>query len=160
MHIPDGFVNAPTALVGGAVAVGGLALCAHRAGTNLRDREVPLAGLAAAFFLVLEAPIFPLGIGTAGHLLGGTLAIALLGPYLGPVVVTVVTVVQALFAGEGGISVLGVNVVNAALVPALVGWPLLLLLRRILPKSPLGVSIATGITAVINVLAAALVFTG
>ena len=84
-----------------------------------------LAGLAAAFFLVLGAPIIPVAVGTEGHLLGGTLAVALLGPWLGPVVITVVTVVQALFLGDGGLSTLGINVVNLALVPAAVGYPVL-----------------------------------
>ncbi|GAA3436491.1 energy-coupling factor ABC transporter permease [Kutzneria kofuensis] len=61
MHIPDGFVNAPVSIAGGVVAVAGLALCSRNLGPSLRDRDIPLAGLAAAFFLVLEAPIFPIG---------------------------------------------------------------------------------------------------
>ncbi len=76
-----------------------------------------------------------MAVGTEGHLLGGALAVVLLGPWLGPVVITVVTVVQALFLGDGGLSTLGVNVVNLALVPAAVGYPVLLGLRRLLPRS-------------------------
>src|SRR5919112_1338872 len=112
MHIPDGFVSPSGAVAGAAVAVSGVWLCVHRAGRGVTERQLPLAGLAAAFFLVLGAPIIPVSVGTSGHLLGGTLAVALLGPWLGPVVITVVTVAQALFFGDGGLSTLGVNVVN------------------------------------------------
>ncbi|MGH3945481.1 MAG: energy-coupling factor ABC transporter permease [Pseudonocardiaceae bacterium] len=159
MHIPDGFVSPTVAVAGAVVAVGGLAVCARRAGLDVTERQLPLAGLAAAFFLVLEAPIIPVAVGTSGHLLGGTLAVALLGPWLGPVVITVVTVVQALFLGDGGLSAVGLNVVNLALVPAAVGYPVLLGLRRLLPRGPTGTAAAAGVAAVVSVLAAALLFT-
>jgi cobalt/nickel transport system permease protein len=123
------------------------------------ERQLPLAGLGAAFFLVLSAPVIPVAVGTEGHLLGGTLAVALLGPWLGPVVITVVTVVQALFLGDGGLSTLGVNVVNLALVPAAVGYPLLRGLQRLLPRGFTGTAIAAGLAAVVSVLAAAVLFT-
>ncbi|MBV8542876.1 MAG: energy-coupling factor ABC transporter permease [Pseudonocardiales bacterium] len=159
MHIPDGFVSPAVAVTGAAVAVAGLGVCLRRAGLDLSERQLPLAGLAAAFFLVLGAPIIPVAVGTEGHLLGGTLAVALLGPWLGPVVVTVVTVVQALFLGDGGLSTLGVNVVNLALVPAVVGYPVLLGLRRLLPRCSTGTAVAAGVAAAVSVLAAAALFT-
>jgi cobalt/nickel transport system permease protein len=159
VHIPDGFVSPAVAITGAAVAIAGLGVCAHRARIQGTERKLPLAGLVAAFFLVLEAPIIPVAVGTSGHLLGGTLAVALLGPWLGPVVITVVTVVQALFAGDGGLSTLGVNVVNLALVPAAVGYPVLLGLRRVLPRGPTSTAVAAGIAAAVSVLIAALLFT-
>ncbi|HEX2263331.1 MAG TPA: energy-coupling factor ABC transporter permease [Pseudonocardiaceae bacterium] len=159
MHIPDGFVSAPLAVAGAAVAVAGLTICVRRAGRDGTERQLPLAGLVAAFFLVMGAPIIPVAVGTSGHLLGGTLAVALLGPWLGPVVITVVTVAQALFLGDGGVSALGVNVVNLALIPAAVGYPLLLGLRRVLPRRPAGLTVAAGVAAVVSVLAAAVLFT-
>ncbi len=159
MHVPDGFVSPTVAVAGAAVAVAGLGLCVRRAGREGTERQLPLAGLAAAFFLVLGAPIIPVAVGTEGHLLGGTLAVALLGPWLGPVVITVVTVVQALFLGDGGLSTLGVNVVNLALVPAAVGYPVLLGLQRVLPRRPTGTAAAAGVAAGVSVLAAAGLFT-
>jgi cobalt/nickel transport system permease protein len=159
VHIPDGFVSPAVAITGAGVAVAGLGLCVRRARLDLTGRQLPLAGLAAAFFLVLEAPIIPVTVGTSGHLLGGTLAVALLGPWLGPVVITVVTVVQALFAGDGGLSTLGVNVVNLALVPSVVGYPVLLGLRRVLPRGATGTSLAAGGAAAVSVLTAAALFT-
>src|ERR687894_595769 len=159
VHIPDGFVSAPVAVAGAAVAVAGLTICVRRAGRDGTERQLPLAGLVAAFFLVMGAPIIPVAVGTSGHLLGGTLAVALLGPWLGPVVITVVTVAQALFLGDGGVSALGVNVVNLALVPAAVGYPVLLGLRRVLPRRPVGIAVAAGVAAAVSVLAAAVLFT-
>ncbi len=159
MHIPDGFVSPAVAVAGAAVAVAGLGVCVRRAGLDVTERQLPLAGLAAAFFLVLDAPLIPVAVGTSGHLLGGTLAVALLGPWLGPVVITAVTVVQALFLGAGGVSTLGVNVVNLALVPAALGYPVLLGLRRLLPRGSTGTAVAAGVAAGVSVLAAAALFT-
>jgi cobalt/nickel transport system permease protein len=158
VHIPDGFVSPAVTVAGAAVAVAGLGVCVRRARLDVTERQLPLAGLAAAFFLVLGAPIIPVAVGTEGHLLGGTLAVALLGPWLGPVVITVVTVVQALFLGDGGLSTLGVNVVNLALVPAAVGYPVLLGLRQLLPRGPTGTAVAAGIAAAVSVLTAAVLF--
>ncbi|MGH3905705.1 MAG: energy-coupling factor ABC transporter permease [Pseudonocardiaceae bacterium] len=159
MHIPDGFVSPPVAVAGAVVAAAGLAVCVHRAGREVTERQLPLAGLAAAFFLVLDAPLIPVAVGTNGHLLGGTLAVALLGPWLGPVVITVVTVVQTLFTGAGGLSALGINLVNLALVPAALGYPVLLGLQRVLPRRPIGTAVAAGVAATVSVLAAAVLFT-
>lgn len=159
MHIPDGFVSPSVAVAGAAVATAGLGVCVRHAGRELTERQIPLAGLAAAFFLVMDAPLIPIAVGTSGHLLGGTLAVALLGPWLGPIVITVVTVVQTLFAGEGGLSALGLNLVNLALLPAVVGYPVLLGLRRILPSRPMGTALAAGVAASVSVFAAALLFT-
>ncbi|MGH4013223.1 MAG: energy-coupling factor ABC transporter permease [Pseudonocardiaceae bacterium] len=159
MHIPDGFVSPPVTIAGAVVAAAGLAVCVRRAGQEVSERQLPLAGLAAAFFLVLQAPIIPVAVGTSGHLLGGTMAVALLGPWLGPVVITVVTVVQTLFTGAGGLSALGVNLVNLALIPAALGYPVLLGLRRVLPRGPIGTAVAAGGAAILSVLAAAVLFT-
>jgi cobalt/nickel transport system permease protein len=159
VHIPDGFVSPPVAAAGAVLAAAGLGVCVRRAGREVSERQLPLAGLAAAFFLVLEVPIIPVAVGTSGHLLGGTLAVALLGPWLGPIVITVVTVVQTLFTGAGGMTALGVNLVNLALVPAVLGYPVLLGLRRGLPRGSTGTAVAAGFAAVVSVLAAALLFT-
>jgi cobalt/nickel transport system permease protein len=158
VHIPDGYVNAPVAVAGGVVATVGVGLCGRRARASLGERDIPLAGLCAAFFLLLDAPIFPVGAGSSAHLLGGTLAVALLGPWLGAVVMTVTTVVQALFLGDGGTTALGLNVTNLALVPACAGYPVIIALVRLLPRSPRATAIACGVAALVSVLVAALLF--
>src|SRR5262245_17479877 len=153
MHIPDGFLTGEAAAIGAVTAVAGLSVCLRGASRSVRERDLPLAGLAAAFFLVGDAPMVPITVGTQGHLLGGTLAVALLGPWLGGLTIAVVCAIQALLLGDGGITTLGLTITNLALLPAFVGYPLLLALRRMLP-----LAIACGVTASVNVLLAAAIF--
>lgn len=158
MHIPDGFLSGPAIAAGAAVGAAGLGVCLRRAAAEQRDRDLPVAGLAAAFFLVGDAPLFPVTVGTQGHLLGGALAVALLGPWLGAITLAVVAAIQALALGDGGLSALGLNVVNLALIPAFLGYPLILALRRVLPGTPRGLTIACGLAAWVCVVLAAAVF--
>jgi cobalt/nickel transport system permease protein len=158
VHIPDGFLSGEAAALGTAVGAVGLAVCLRGAARTGRERDLPLAGLAAAFFIVGDAPMLPVGLGTQGHLLGGALAVALLGPWLGGLTIAVVCIVQALLFGDGGITTLGLTITNLALVPAFVGYPLLLALRRMLPQSPRGLASACGVTAAVCVLLAAAIF--
>jgi cobalt/nickel transport system permease protein len=160
MHIPDGFVSGEAALLGAAVATAGLAVCLRQVRREDRERDLPIAGLAAAFFLVGDAPMFPVTVGTQGHLLGGALAVCLLGPWLGAITIAVVAVIQALALGDGGISTLGLTIVTLALVPAFLGYPVVVALRRMLGRSPKGLAIGCGVAAAIAVELSALTFVG
>jgi len=160
MHVPDGFLSGEAIALGGAVAAAGLALCVRRAAAEQRERQLPVAGLAAAFFLVGDAPLFPVGAGTQGHLLGGVLAVAVLGPWLGAITIAVVTAIQALALGDGGISAYGLNAVNLALVPAFVGYPLIVALRRVLPGGARALAVACALAAWVCVVLASLLFVG
>ncbi|MCW2984851.1 MAG: hypothetical protein JWR63_2421 [Conexibacter sp.] len=160
MHIPDGFVSGEAALLGAAVATAGLAVCLRQVRREDRERDLPIAGLAAAFFLVGDAPMFPITVGTQGHLLGGALAVCLLGPWLGAITIAVVAVIQALALGDGGISTLGVTIVTLALVPAFAGYPIAVALRRLLGATPKGLAIACGVAAAIAVELSAATFVG
>lgn len=160
MHIPDGFLSGEAVAIGWTAGAAGLAVCLHRVRAEQRERDLPVAGLAAAFFLVGDAPLFPVTIGTQGHLLGGLLAVALLGPWLGAVTIAVVCAIQALAFGDGGITTLGLAIVNLALVPAFVGYPLLTALKRVLPSTPTGVAISAGVSAWVCVVLASLLFFG
>ena len=155
MHIPDGYLTGQAAAAGAVAGAAGLAVCIRRASAEGDERALPVAGLTAAFCLALDAPFFPLSVGTDGHLLGGTLAVALLGPWLGGVTMAVVTVLQALVLGDGGITTLGVNVIDLALLPALLGYPLILALRKTVPLAA-----ACGAAAFATVLAGACCFVG
>jgi cobalt/nickel transport system permease protein len=158
MHIPDGFLSGEAAAVGWVAAGAGLAVCTRKAAASQRERDVPLAGLAAAYFLVADAPLVPISVGTQGHLLGGTLAVALLGPWLGALTITVVVSIQAIALGDGGISTLGLTIFNLALVPALVGYPLIVMLRRRLPKTGGWLGVACAIAAFVSVVLASVLF--
>lgn len=158
MHAPDGFLEPGVAVVTALVSLGVLGICLRRSRTELADRQVPLAGLAAAFIFAAQMFNFPVAAGTTGHLLGGALAAILLGPYVGMIVVTVVVVIQALLFADGGITALGYNVLNMAVVPAFVGWTLFTLFRRILPRDAGGVVGATALATGLSVVAAAVTF--
>ena len=158
MHIPDGFLSGPALATGWVVGGVGIAYCLRRVRLEQRERDLPIAGLAGAFFLVGDAPFLPITLGTQGHLLGGVLAVSLLGPWLGAVTIAVVAAIQALALGDGGTTALGLEFVNLALVPAVVGYPLVLLLRRLLPTTPRGLAVACGIAAWVSVTVAACLF--
>jgi cobalt/nickel transport system permease protein len=153
VHIPDGFLTGEAAAIGAVTGTAGVAACLRGARRSMRERELPLAGLAAAFFLVGDAPMVPITIGTEGHLLGGTLAVALLGPWLGGLTIAVVCVIQALVLGDGGITTLGLTVTNLALVPAFVGYPLILAFRRVV-----SLPLACAFAAVADVMLGACIF--
>ncbi|MEN8233630.1 MAG: energy-coupling factor ABC transporter permease [Actinomycetota bacterium] len=158
MHAPDGFLNAGTAVATGAVGIGTVGMALRQTRHRLNDRQIPLAGMTAAFVFAAQMFNFPVAAGTTGHLLGGALAAILLGPHIGAVVVTVVVVVQALIFADGGVTALGYNVVNMAIVPAYGGYGLYLLYRRVMPKSSGGVVAATGLAAWSSVVLAAMAF--
>jgi cobalt/nickel transport system permease protein len=124
----------------------------------LDERRVPLAGLVAAFVFAVQMLNFPVVSGTSGHLLGGALAAVLVGPAVGAVCVTVVLAVQALLFADGGLSALGLNVLNMALVTAFGGYAVFMLVRRVMSRTPSSVVAATGIAAAVSVVLSALAF--
>lgn len=158
MHAPDGFLEPPVALATALVVLAVLGWSLRRASDELDDRRIPLAGLTAAFVFAAQMFNFPVASGTTGHLLGGALAAILLGPYLGGVVVAVVILVQALLFADGGLTALGYNVLNMAIVPAFAGWALFTLFRRLLPANAGGVVGATGLACGTSVVLASVTF--
>ncbi len=160
MHVPDGFIDATTSLATGAVAVAGVTLALRGARRELDDRTAPMAGLVATFVFAGQMMNFPVGAGTSGHLLGGTLAAVLAGPWTAVLAITVVLMVQALLMADGGITALGTNVTLMALVAVVVGWLVFRGMRAVLPRRTTSVATAAAIGAFVSVPAAALAFTG
>jgi len=158
VHIPDGFINAPTSLAAGAVAAGGVGVSLRRAAQTLQEKQAPLAGLVAAYIFAVQMLNFPVAAGTSGHLLGGCLAAVLVGPWAGALCVSVVLLVQGLLFADGGLTALGLNIVNMALITAWGGYAIFLLLRRALPATRTGVTISAGVAAGISVVLASLAF--
>lgn len=159
MHIPDGFVDLPTSAAAGVVAVGGVAAAIRKTRDQVAEKEIATAGLTAAFVFAVQMMNFPVAAGTSGHLLGGVLAAVLVGPWLGVLCVTVVVVVQALLFADGGLSALGLNIVNMALVTCLGGWVVFRGLRRVLPRSHAGVVAAAAVAAGVSVVLSSVAFT-
>jgi cobalt/nickel transport system permease protein len=159
MHIPDGFIDGGTSLGAGVIATGTVAVCLRRTAQVLDDRQIPMVGLTAAFVFAVQMLNFPVASGTSGHLLGGVLAAVLVGPWAGALAVTVVLVVQALMFADGGLSALGLNVINMALVGALVGYAIFAGLRALLPRTRTAVVVASGIAATLAPVMASVMFT-
>jgi cobalt/nickel transport system permease protein len=159
MHVPDGFIDATTSLATGAVAVAGVTLALRGARRELDDRTAPMAGLVATFVFAGQMMNFPVGAGTSGHLLGGTLAAVLAGPWTAVLAITVVLLVQALLMADGGITALGTNVTLMALVAVVVGWLVFRGVRAVLPRRTTSVAPAAAIGAFVSVPVVALAFT-
>jgi cobalt/nickel transport system permease protein len=158
MHIPDGFINLPTSIGFGAASAGGIWYSIRRAARFLDDRRIPLAGLVAAFVFAAQMINFPVASGTTGHFLGGVLAAVLVGPWLGALALTVVLVVQGVFFADGGLSALGLNVFNMAIVGTLGGYLLYRGIIALLPKTRPATVAAAGVAAGLSVPLAALAF--
>lgn len=159
MHIPDGFIDGGTSLGAGVISTGTVAVCLRRTAQTLDDRQIPMVGLTAAFVFAVQMLNFPVATGTSGHLLGGVLAAVLVGPWAGALAVTVVLVVQSLLFADGGLSALGLNVINMALVGALAGYAIFAGLRALLSRSRSAVVVASGIAAALAPVMAAMTFT-
>ncbi|MER5373671.1 energy-coupling factor ABC transporter permease [Streptomyces sp. NPDC002553] len=159
MHVPDGFINAPTSAVAGVVAAGAVAVSLRGARRELDERTAPLAGLVAAFIFAVQMLNFPVAAGTSGHLLGGALAAILVGPYTGVLCVSVVLLMQGVLFADGGLTALGVNITVMAVVTTVVAYTVFRALVKVLPNSRRSVTVASFVAALLSVPAAALAFT-
>jgi cobalt/nickel transport system permease protein len=158
MHMSDGLVNAPTAAVFGLVAAVGLAIAANRAQVDLDERTAPMAGLVTAFVFAVQMINFPILPGASGHLLGGALVAILVGPWVGSLCIAIVLVVQALLFADGGLTALGTNITNMALVGVFTGYGVAYALRRVAARSRGGLLAVAFVAALVNTVVAALAF--
>ncbi|MBE9225786.1 energy-coupling factor ABC transporter permease [Phormidium sp. LEGE 05292] len=122
LHIPDGFLSLPVSLVCWILAIALITLCLNRVQAQYQEKAVPLMGVCAAFIFAAQMINFPIPGGTSGHLLGGTLAGVLLGPWAGSLVMVVVFIVQATIFHDGGLTVLGANITNMGLIGTFGGY--------------------------------------
>ncbi|MEB3309239.1 MAG: cobalt transporter CbiM [Snowella sp.] len=158
LHIPDGFLNFPVSLVTWAFSLVLIAFSLKRAETEYQERTVPLMGVCAAFIFAAQMINFPIPGGTSGHLLGGTLAGILLGPWAGSLVMMVVFIVQAVLFQDGGLTALGANIFNMGLIGTFGGYYLYRAIRSLFGFSTWrGMAMGTAIAAWSSVVAAALV---
>jgi cobalt/nickel transport system permease protein len=158
MHMSDGLVNAPTAALFALVAVLGLAIAVRRARTDLDDRTAPMAGLVTAFVFAVQMINFPILPGASGHLLGGALVAILVGPWVGTLCIAIVLVVQALLFADGGLTALGTNITNMALIGVFVGYAVALALRPLARRSRGGLLGTAFLAAFVGTVVASLGF--
>jgi cobalt/nickel transport system permease protein len=83
---------------------------------------IPLISVFAAFSFVLMMFNLPLPGGTTGHALGVTIATIVIGPAGSIMAISIALAIQALFFGDGGITTLGANCFNMAILGSLVAY--------------------------------------
>jgi cobalt/nickel transport system permease protein len=154
MHIQNGIVNLPVSALFGIVALVALTVALAKARKDLDERLAPMAGLVAAFIFAVQMLNFPVLPGVSGHLLGGALAAILVGPWVAMVCVSLVLLVQALLFADGGISAIGLNVVNMAVIGTAVAYLLVKLLLAVLPRTAAGITVMSFLAALVSVVAA------
>jgi cobalt/nickel transport system permease protein len=154
MHLPDGFLNTPTWVGAAVLSTAAVGYAVRRTRAELGERQIPTLGVLAAFIFAAQMVNFPVAGGTSGHLLGAALAAILLGPWPAAIVLTTVLAVQTLFFQDGGITALGANVLNMAVIAVLAGYAAYRLLGALLPART-GKLAATFLAAWVSVMASA-----
>jgi cobalt/nickel transport system permease protein len=124
MHIPDGFLSFTISIICWVITAITLSVAISRSNKALGERQVPLMGVMAAFIFATQMINFPVAGGTSGHLLGGALAAITLGPWAGMLVMTAVIAVQGLLFQDGGLLVMGANILNMGLITVAIGYGL------------------------------------
>jgi cobalt/nickel transport system permease protein len=153
MHIPDNFLSFTVSLICWAITIITLGIAISRTNKSLGQRQVPLMGVMAAFIFAAQMINFPVLGGTSGHLLGGVLAAITLGPWAGMLVMTAVIAVQGLLFQDGGLVVMGANILNMGLLTCAVGYGLY---RSVIGSNRTVKLAVIGIAAWLSVMAGAL----
>lgn len=153
LHIPDGFLSILVSVICWVITVVTLSSAISRTNKSLGEKQIPLMGVMAAFIFAAQMINFPVAGGTSGHLLGGALAAIVLGPWAGMLVMTAVIAVQALLFQDGGLVVMGANILNMGLITAAIGYGLYRSASGQSKNVKLGVA---GVAAWLSVMAGAL----
>ena len=153
LHIPDGFLSLPVSLVCWAITLLLLYFAVRNTRETFDESLAPLAGIMAAFIFAAQMLNFPVAGGTSGHMLGGVLAGIMLGPWVGMLVMTAVVGLQALLFQDGGLIVMGANILNMGLLTVLIGYGLYSSMANKSKGMKLG---ATAVAAWLSVMAGAL----
>jgi cobalt/nickel transport system permease protein len=156
VHIPDGYLGPQTYIALDAAMVPIWAVASAKVKKVLKTKQVPLMALGAAFSFVVMMFNVPVLGGSTGHAVGATLIAIILGPWAACISVSIALVVQALLFGDGGITALGANCFNMAVVMPFVGFYLYRLVAGDRPGYRRKVA-ASGIAAYVSIVAGAIV---
>lgn len=124
LHIPDGFLSLTVSVLAWIITVILVGIAVKQSQKALHEKQIPLMGIMAAFIFAAQMINFPVAGGTSGHMLGGALAAIILGPWAGILVMTSVVALQGLLFQDGGLVVMGANILNMGIIPALIGFGL------------------------------------
>lgn len=131
MHIPDSFMPLGQALVYWIIALPFIYMSIKWARKELDDTKVPILAALAAGIFAIQALNIPIGMGTSGHMVGATLVAIVMGsPMAGVLVLTLVLLVQGFVFADGGITVMGANILNMGVISGFVGYYLFVALKK------------------------------
>lgn len=156
MHIPDGYLGPQTYVVLDVVMIPLWAIAARKVKRTLKAKQIPLMALGAAFSFVIMMFNVPVIGGSTGHAVGATLIAIILGPWAAVIAISIALVIQAGLFGDGGITAIGANCFNMAVVAPFVGYYLFRLVAGDSPSSSRRV-VASGVAAYVALVAAAIV---
>jgi cobalt/nickel transport system permease protein len=131
LHVPDGFLSTTVSVVGWVLALLMIGFAIRLTRHQLGEKQIPMMGLLAAFIFAAQAINFPVAAGTSGHLLGGALAAIVMGPWAATLIMTSVIVTQGLLFQDGGLLVMGWNILNMGVFTAFTGFAVYVLVRRL-----------------------------
>ncbi len=122
MHIPDGYLSPVTCGVGYVAAAPFWVVASQRVRRVIGGRTVPLLAVFSAFTFTIMMFNVPVPGGTTAHATGATLAAIVIGPWAATLSTSVALIIQALFFGDGGVTAIGINCFNMAVVLPLTGY--------------------------------------
>lgn len=155
MHIPDGYLGPQTYAVLDVAIIPLWAVAASKVKKTLKAKQVPLLALGAAFSFVIMMFNVPVIGGSTGHAVGAVLIAILLGPWAAALSVSIALVVQALVFGDGGITAIGANCINMAIIMPFVGYYVYRLVAGDTP-STIRRTVSAGIAAYVGIVVAAI----
>jgi cobalt/nickel transport system permease protein len=156
MHIPDGYLGPQTYVVLDVVMIPIWLIAARKVKRTLKAKQIPLMALGAAFSFVIMMFNVPVLGGSTGHAVGATLIAIILGPWAAVIAISIALVIQAGLFGDGGITSIGANCFNMAVVVPFVGYYLFRLVAGDQPSSSRRV-VASGVAAYVALVAASIV---
>lgn len=125
MHMADALVSTPVSITAGVVAATFLMISSRKVSRITRSDILPLMGVMGAFVFAAQMINFSIpGTGSSGHIVGGVLLGALLGPWAAFITLSSVLIIQCLLFADGGLMALGCNLVNMGVMTCLVSYPL------------------------------------
>jgi cobalt/nickel transport system permease protein len=157
MHIADGYLSLPVCAGTAALSAAALGYSLRALPARLGTKGVPLTGMVAALVFAGQMVNFPIGLPVSGHLLGGVLAAALLGPQGGCVALALVLLVQMALFSDGGWLAYGANLFNMGVIGAMGGYAVFAAISRRW-QTPRGIVMAGMIAAWVSVVAASTAF--
>jgi cobalt/nickel transport system permease protein len=130
MHIPDGYLSPQTYVPLYGVFVAAAAVAVKKVEKKIDKKMVPYLGMAAAFSFLIMMFNVPIPGGSTGHAVGAAIIALLFGPWVAFLSVSVALIIQAFVFGDGGITAIGANCFNMALIMPFAAWYIYKIIAR------------------------------